>query len=150
MKLNKNQELLFQRVQDILKDNKVRITKVRQDIIKIIIVYEHPTINDIIAYLEQQTVKINIMSVYNTLDMLLENHVLYANTFNGKNICYELKVDKMCHLKCDLCFKIFHLTDFNDFFKEFSEIAEKYNWSCDHFKIEIHGKCDSCIKKIIK
>lgn len=150
MILNPNQESQLNRIQEKLKTRDIRLTQIRLEILKIIITEDHPTIADIIEALEKEVGKINVMSVYNTLNMLLENHVLFANTFNGKQICYEIQEQASCHLKCDQCLKVEHV-DTNEvikFLPEFTKIAQRHEYSLEHFKIEIHGLCENCQKKV--
>lgn len=121
-----SQQKVFERLQEALKSKNVRVTNVRLEILKIITTHEHPTINDIISELEKSSHKVNVMSVYNTLDMLLDKHIIYANIFNGKQICYEPKVQESYHLKCDQCQKVHHLENFGQFLPSFAKTSELY------------------------
>ncbi|ATZ16608.1 Fur family peroxide stress response transcriptional regulator [Entomoplasma freundtii] len=153
LKLTSKQEKTLKRLEEVLKQQNVRLTKGRLEILKIIIVKEHPTLNDIIAVLEETGHKVNVMSVYNTLDMLLDKHIIYANIFNGKQICYEPRVQESYHLKCDSCQEVHHidhLGQFGEFFKSLTKSSEVVGWNCDHFKIEIHGTCPKCHEDLLK
>ncbi|ATZ17050.1 Fur family transcriptional regulator [Williamsoniiplasma luminosum] len=141
------QEKKYEEIIAKLKKEGIRVTKVRSQIIKVIIMNEHPTINDIRNKLEERISNINVMSIYNTLDLLLEKHLLFANTFNGKEICYEIQDLKSVHLKCDNCLTITHidakeLESMNT--SQLKELAIKHGLLLDHFKIEIHGLCKKC------
>ncbi len=43
------------------------------------------------------------MTIYNTVELLLENSVLIANNFDGKNKLYELTYEPSIHAACKLC-----------------------------------------------
>ncbi|PPE06130.1 Fur family transcriptional regulator [Williamsoniiplasma lucivorax] len=133
-----------------LKKDGIRVTNIRSEVIKAIITTDHPTINDIIKIVEKTSANTNVMSVYNTLNLLLEKHLLFANTFNGKQIVYEIQDVKSVHLKCDSCLAIQHLDDqelqvIDE--SRLKQLAQNHQMTFDHFKIEIHGLCQKCYQK---
>ncbi|WP_031542137.1 Fur family transcriptional regulator [Mesoplasma photuris] len=146
--LTKNQQKKYNQIIERLKNKNIRITDIRRAIIKIIMTSnDHLTTQDIIKELEPMFKGVNITSVYNTLDLLLENHILFANTFNGKTISYELATDKSFHLKCDQCGDVKHIEDAcleKYIFSEIADLAEMHNVKLEHFKIEAHGLCEKC------
>ncbi|AEM68582.1 Fur family transcriptional regulator [Mycoplasma putrefaciens] len=148
--LSKRQQDKYDKILIKLKDKKIRLTDVRTAIIKLLISSDHLTIQDIISKLQNEVTNINVMSVYNTMDLLLNEHIIFANTFNGKTILYEIATDKSIHLKCDNCNKVIHLNDSDskDYnFLELLDLSEKYGLRLDHFKIEGHGYCTVCLLK---
>ncbi|QHX36117.1 Fur family transcriptional regulator [Spiroplasma sp. TIUS-1] len=130
-----------------LKELKIKLTELRINIIKIISRTKHFTINELIDMLKQMDSKVNIMSVYNNIDLLLENHLLYANTFNGKYIIYEAIKPHLIHIKCDECSKIIDVDDKKEntqFMNSFISLGKKFNVEVNHYKIELHGICNEC------
>lgn len=148
-KLNRQQTNQYNKIIAILKNKGSRLTEVRCEIVKAIILLDHPTITDIIKELESKFQNVNTMSVYNTLDLLLNEHVLFANIFNGKQICYEILTEKSFHLKCDQCSLVQHISD-EELAKIpmtiINEIAQKHGMTLDHYKIEAHGICAKCVE----
>ncbi|WP_280123356.1 Fur family transcriptional regulator [[Acholeplasma] multilocale] len=150
MKLTDNQEKKYNQIIEKLKSKNIRMTEIRSAVIKSIIKSkDHVTTQDIVKELEAKFDNVNLMSVYNTLDLLLENHILFANTFNGKSICYEIAAERSMHIKCDKCGQVDHVEDaiMDKFdFVEISKISDLLGMSLEHFKIEAHGLCKKCKK----
>ncbi|MBY7704579.1 transcriptional repressor [Vibrio harveyi] len=86
IKLKQTQKEKYEKIIKKFKNKKIRLTEIRTAIIKLLITSEHLTIQDIISNLNQELGNINVMSVYNTMDLLLSEHIIFANTFNGKTI----------------------------------------------------------------
>ncbi|QVK09588.1 Fur family transcriptional regulator [Mycoplasma mycoides] len=148
--LSKTQQTKYKQIIEKLKLKKIRLTDIRSIVIKMLIVSDHLTIQQIINNLESEINNINVMSVYNTIDLLLKEHIVFANTFNGKDISYEIAADKSVHLKCDDCLKVIHLDDKsieNYHFLELLDLCEKNGIKLSHFKIEGHGYCLECSSK---
>lgn len=145
LNLTKKQNKILAQIEAELQTNKIRVTKGRREILRILLATNHPTFNDIVKYLGKlSSEKPNVMSVYNTINMLLAHHVVYANTFDGKQICYEVKIKEAGHLKCDHCQRVIHLDQLAPLNHKFQQLASQYAWTYDHFKVEIHGICNRC------
>lgn len=130
-----------------LKELKIKITDLRINIIKIISNTQHFTTNELIEMLKKEDKTISVMSVYNNIDLFLENHLLYANTFNGKYIIYEAIKPHLIHIKCDECSKVIDVEDKKEneeLMKIFERLGEKSDVEVSHFKVELHGTCDEC------
>ncbi|WP_339022971.1 Fur family transcriptional regulator [Spiroplasma endosymbiont of Crioceris asparagi] len=127
-----------------LKELKIKITDLRLLIIDVLASKSHFNINELIEILKTKIDKVNVMSVYNNIDLFLEKHLIYANTFNGKLIIYEAIKPYLVHIKCDECDKIIDLEDKNlneKLQSTFKEFSKKTNIEINHYKIEMHGAC---------
>ncbi|KAF5273746.1 hypothetical protein FQR65_LT17088 [Abscondita terminalis] len=139
------EDLLKFTIEDYLnyfKKQKMKVTEMRYAILEAVLELDHFTVNDLIAYLKKKFKTINIMTVYNNIDTLLEHNLLFASTFNGKIITYEAMSPTVCHISCDYCNKITHLPVekfLSNILTDFNEIADKNDIKMEHFKIEIHG-----------
>ncbi|AXK51394.1 Fur family transcriptional regulator [Spiroplasma alleghenense] len=139
--------LTYEKMVQSLKRKGVRLTGARLSIIKVITRKQHVSASAIIKEVEKEFGSVNVMSVYNTLDMLLNEHLIFANTFNGKHIIYEVLGDSSIHLKCDLCAKVLHVEESeeqNSVLEEIKKICKENNLTSNHLKIEAHGICDTC------
>lgn len=150
--MNKN----FENITQKLKNKEYRLTDIRKAVIKVLTLKQHVSINDIISFLTKEgNENINIMSIYNTIDLLMTEHIIHANVFEGKQIIYELS-ENAIHIICNSCNKIIHTSLDNKQQisplqeKELERLAIKNNFSFSHYKLEIHGICDKCELKIKK
>lgn len=144
---------------DILKklqDKDYRLTDIRKAIVKIFTTEKDISINDIISKLKKDNNVVNIMSVYNTIDLLMKEHIIHANVFEDKQVYYELS-DNAIHAICNICHKVIHLTDDDiakagflniDRLTKFLEAKKNFHFS--HFTLEVHGICSSCQKHMKK
>ena len=90
-----------------LKENNIKVTKARKSILEIILTSKE-AINANIIYdlLEKDGTKIDLSTVYRTLDLLESKKIL--NKFDLGNNMYNYTVNKNGHkhmIQCDLCNK---------------------------------------------
>ena len=145
--ITKTQEKLYESITQKLKQQNVKLTQVRKAIIKILIHLDHPTAPMIVDELKKDDHLINVASVYNTLNVLLDYHVVSANTFNGKQICYEIVAPNLIHFSCIKCNQLYHVdaTTFEQLAdNQLVSLGASINFLMDHFKIECHGVCENC------
>lgn len=146
----------YQEIIQKLQKKDYRLTDVRKAVIEILVVKKHISINDIIAELKKSNNSVNVMSIYNTIDLLMDEHIIHANVFDNKQIFYELS-DNITHVVCNICHKIIHLdnqtivnTNFLDEKKVNSFLLEERNFAFSHYKLEVHGICDNCKSQMKK
>lgn len=150
LKLNKIQQVKYDEVINRLKLKSIKITEIRSNIIKLLIISEHMNIQQLTLKLEKTLNNVNLASVYNTIDLLLKEHIISSNTFDGKNIWYELSTNKSVHVKCDSCRAIEHVSNDkieNIDFNVFRDLILNNNQQLEHVKIELHVICEQCSKK---
>jgi len=147
----------FKAITQKLKNKDYRLTAIRKAVIKILTLKEHVSINDIINFLKAEgNQSINIMSIYNTIDLLMLEHIIHANIFKGKQIIYELS-ENTTHIICNACHKNIHLPLSKiddpilplklDFLEK---LTAKNAFTFSHYKLEIHGICHKCQLKVKK
>lgn len=145
----------YDQLLETIKNKGYRITGIRSMILKVLWDNKHLTFQDLVAKLQKEEGTVNLTSVYNNINFFLDNGLIYTNTFDGKQIVYELSYEKLVHLVCDSCKNVIHL-DNDENSKEY-EIDYKYidklkerleskNFKAVHYKIEAHGICENCQK----
>ena len=90
-----------------LKDNNIRVTKARKSILEIIL-ESSDAINANLIYdlLKKEDIKIDLSTVYRTLDLLESKKIL--NKFDLGNNMYNYTIKNNSHkhiIECDLCHK---------------------------------------------
>ncbi|WP_342256429.1 Fur family transcriptional regulator [Spiroplasma endosymbiont of Poecilobothrus nobilitatus] len=143
--------LSYDGIVQLLKSKNYRITEIRLAIIKILSEKKHLTLTEIVTLLEQEFKNVNLMSVYNTIDLLISEHIVFTNSFDGKQIWYDLAENPSFHMVCDICKNVVHIKDTNILHEikldNLKDVMTNINWEPVHFKIEGHGICDQCHNK---
>ncbi|AUB31993.1 Fur family transcriptional regulator [Spiroplasma floricola 23-6] len=132
---------------ELFKNKKIKLTDVRLSMLRIISTKKHFTINELISMVEKDLGSVNVMSIYNNIDLFLEMHLLFANTINGKQIIYEAISSQLMHITCDHCGSLEDLESpslANELFLRFSNILKDKDMELEHFKLELHGICKKC------
>ncbi|WP_342189602.1 MULTISPECIES: Fur family transcriptional regulator [unclassified Spiroplasma] len=148
----------YEKLTQVLKNKGHRLTNIRLAILKLLLKKQHLNINGIIRELKKENDEhknINVMSVYNTLDLFLQEELIYLNVFNGRDIVFELSNPVLVHLVCETCHKVIHLSedmhlsdqDFQDNLKKLEEKLQNADFKPVHYKLEAHGICISCQEK---
>ncbi|AHB36721.1 Fur family transcriptional regulator [Spiroplasma apis] len=140
---------LYEEYVNIFKEKKIKLTALRLAVLECVATSKHFTINELVSDVENKMGSVNVMSIYNNVDLLLEMHLLFANTINGKQIIYEAVAPQLIHVKCHECGSFEHIESSsltNDLFSQFSLIASSIDMKLDHFKLEMHGTCKNCSK----
>lgn len=147
--MNENQKQ-YQQIIKKLQEKDYRVTDIRKAVIEILVIKKHISINDIISELKKINSAVNIMSIYNTIDLLMDEHIIHANVFDNKQIFYELS-DNIIHVVCNICHKIIHFdnqaiidANFLDEEKLSSFLLKEQNFLFSHYKLEVHGLCANC------
>lgn len=145
---------------EFLKKKNYRLTKVRSEILKVFLENKHLNTNSLITKLKERQNKknqynINVMSVYNSLYLFLQEGVISISVFNNRDIIFELSDPVLVHLVCRKCHKVLHLND--DFYltdKNFQVILQKLEktllfaeFQPLHFKMTGYGICNFCQKQ---
>lgn len=140
---------LLEKFKELLKNNALKFTKQRELILKFLYQNKgHYTPEDIYMLLKQQhpDINIGIATVYRTLTLLEESHIVSSISFGIQGKKYELGLKKHHdHLICTQCGKIIEFYD--EIIEERQEaIAEKFNFKMTGHTMKIEGICEACQK----
>ncbi|WP_257789180.1 transcriptional repressor [Spiroplasma clarkii] len=126
------------------------MTDIRLVILKCVASRKHFTINELISEIEKELGTVNVMSVYNNIDLLLDLHLLFSNTINGKQIIYEAITNQLIHIKCHECDSYEHINSpilSGELWSSCQQFLDSIGFTMDHFKLEMHGICKKCSQK---
>ncbi len=143
---------------EILKQNGISFTKIRETIINILQNTEsHLSAKEIYIIAHKKNKSIGLTSVYRTLDILTKLGLLHKFEFGDGEARYELdeKVNNKSHhhhLVCVRCNKIIDYTDFVKDETDFINKSEKglskiYNFDIKGHMIRFYGFCEKCRDK---
>ena len=136
-------------------DNGHRLTAPRKAVLNILSKdMNHPTVEEIYLQVHEDYPSIGMMTVYRTLDLLVEWGIVHKFDFSEGKARYELKdhpegLGHHHHLICQKCKKIINYTDFiNEEVKLVSRLEkrleEKHKFKINNHIIEFYGICDNC------
>lgn len=136
---------------DILKEKGLKFTKQREALAKkIFSTRSHFSAQDIYESLKDR-VQISRATVYRTLNLLVENHIIEEHDFGRGKKFYEfiLGLESHNHLICLRCGKIEEFKS-NLIEKVVDEIARERNFKVSRYSFNVYGYCSECQKELFK
>ena len=132
---------------DILKSKGLKITKHRTSVLDIISNSNHPLSAEEI-YLKENSISINLSSIYKILDSLSNKNVISKCVLGDDNkTSYEMNTSEhKHHLICKQCKEVFPITDCPLCIYE-KHIKEDMDFDVTEHRLEIYGYCKNCKKK---
>ncbi len=135
----------IQTIYDKLRENNLKLTNQRKAIANVLHKNENKFISceEIHEQVSINDSKLNLSTVYRTLESFYETGILHKKTNDGR-FFYKL----MCldhhhhHLICKKCKKTIPF-DYCPI-DELSKVAKKYNFTIESHQIEIYGICSEC------
>lgn len=102
----------------------------------------HPTVNDIYLALIDIIPTLSKTTVYNTLNLLIEHHIVKEVLVEENEVRYEFSEGFHAHFKCEVCGQLFDLPVQLDLQK----IKDLKGYSISEQHIFFKGVCDTCLK----
>lgn len=128
--------------EDLLRENKLKITPQRMAILKEIHALGHATVDEIYEKIRSLYPSLSLATVYKNLISLQEVHIIDELRLPNQKQRYELVKKPHVHAVCNSCGKI---TDIDIVHKNFSEeCATKSGYKIDTFSIAFLGLCPQC------
>lgn len=130
-------------IADKLKEKGYRLTKPRQELIKVLAHYPI-TAQDIYLALRKKNIQIDLASVYRSLMLFVEMGIVREVDFNENKKRYEI-VDKNNHHHHFVCSNCRAVEDViineNELLKA---ITKKSKFKINHHNLEFFGLCQNC------
>lgn len=141
--INEPLNIRYEMLKKILKEHDIRVSHQRLLILDYLICNEvHPTADDIYKSLKVREPVISQATVYNTLNLLVENNLISELDFNQPSKRYDFYKPYHCHFICNDCGNIIDLHIEEDSI-QFQELKDCQISSMD---IIVRGKCPECKK----
>lgn len=131
---------------DYLDSHGLRRTTERYAILqRIMDINGHFTIEELQQLLDCDGFRVSRLTVYNTVELLLEAEMLRRHVFEGMQAQYERITLPHTHLICTSCGKVKEVRDTN--FAAFMN-AKRFNaFNADHYCLYVYGTCSTCARK---
>ena len=135
---------MFEKYVKLLKENSIKITPQRLEILKYLDVHRtHPTVEQIYTELKEKTPSLSKTTVYNSVEILRDHGLIQSITISGSESRYDFKHGMHHHFLCKNCGEI------TDIDVECPNLGKMLK--CGHNVEEVHGYfkgiCKKCLKK---
>ncbi len=140
--------MLKNNVLEHLKENKIKITNERVEIISVLEKTTFPlTPADLLIRIQAKLPKANLTTVYRNLEMLEDFGLVKRLTFNKTSFSYEIVSNRAHHhhVICKSCGKVEDLENISE--KFVSGVSEHTNFEIQDHNLEFFGLCPDCREK---
>lgn len=140
--MDKEERLAF--LSRLLKSKNIRLSHQRLLVLDYLVTHkDHPSAEEIYKKLREVDPILSQATIYNTLNILVENHLIRELDFNERFKRYDFEGEGHSHFVCDSCHRIYDLKpeDVEVIFKGPS------SFQVDTKELTLRGICPSCREK---
>ena len=143
-----------EKVKDLLREKGLKVTSQRLMVLNILSAHgdEHLTVEEIYDLAKEESPEIGLATIYRTVQVLLELHVIEKVTFDDGFARYELNGEETGsghrhhHAICTQCGKVYSLeTDLLDTLEK--QVFESLGFEVTDHEVKLHGLCSACRRK---
>lgn len=137
--------MTIQEIKEHLVNNGMKASLPRVKIYEYLITYKsHPTVDEIFNSLNEELLTLSKTTVYNTLNLLVENNLAIQILIEDNEVRYDADVSNHGHFKCLKCEKVY---DFNYNMPEHL-IDDIEGFIPEEYHLYIKGICKTCKGKV--
>lgn len=143
-----------EKVKDLLREKGRKVTSQRLMVLNILSAHgdEHLTVEEIYDLAKEESPEIGLATIYRTVQVLLELHVIEKVTFDDGFARYELNGEETGsghrhhHAICTQCGKVYSLeTDLLDTLEK--QVFESLGFEVTDHEVKLYGLCSACRRK---
>lgn len=143
-----------EKVKDLLREKGLKVTSQRLMVLNILSAHgdEHLTVEEIYDLAKEESPEIGLATIYRTVQVLLELHVIEKVTFDDGFARYELNGEETGsghrhhHAICTQCGKMYSLeTDLLDTLEK--QVFESLGFEVTDHEVKLYGLCSACRRK---
>ena len=143
-----------EKVKDLLREKGLKVTSQRLMVLNILSAHgdEHLTVEEIYDLAKEESPEIGLATIYRTVQVLLELHVIEKVTFDDGFDRYELNGEETGsghrhhHAICTQCGKVYSLeTDLLDTLEK--QVFESLGFEVTDHEVKLYGLCSACRRK---
>ena len=131
---------------DSLRAQGYRITRAREDVIRILCNMKHYTVEQLVNELKCIKDDVNVATVYNNINFLVKERIINEYNFNNKNSVYQLNIGLHAHFVCIDCNNIYDI-DVPSFTIIKDNIEKSMGFKILNAKLDMYGYCNNCKDK---
>lgn len=142
--VNEPLDVRYQKLQDVLKEHKIRVSHQRLLILDYLLCNDtHPTADEIFQDLKLKDPVLSQATVYNTLNLFVNNNLIVELDFNQPSKRYDFYRYHHSHFLCTNCGKILDL----DIDEEELRFKELEKFKIDTIEVIVRGVCPDCLEE---
>lgn len=143
-----------EKAKDLLREKGLKVTSQRLMVLNILSAHgdEHLTVEEIYDLAKEESPEIGLATIYRTVQVLLELHVIEKVTFDDGFARYELNGEETGsghrhhHAICTQCGKVYSLeTDLLDTLEK--QVFESLGFEVTDHEVKLYGLCSACRRK---
>lgn len=143
-----------EKVKDLLREKGLKVTSQRLMVLNILSAHGdgHLTVEEIYDLAKEESPEIGLATIYRTVQVLLELHVIEKVTFDDGFARYELNGEETGsghrhhHAICTQCGKVYSLeTDLLDTLEK--QVFESLGFEVTDHEVKLYGLCSACRRK---
>lgn len=143
-----------EKVKDLLREKGLKVTSQRLMVLNILSAHgdEHLTVEEIYDLAKEESPEIGLATIYRTVQVLLELHVIEKVTFDDGFARYELNGEETGsghrhhHAICTQCGKVYSLeTDL--LYTLEKQVFESLGFEVTDHEVKLYGLCSACRRK---
>ena len=137
---------LFEQMIQALKKENFRITKQRNEILKLIISNKaHVDADNILQTLKRKNIHVSRATIYRTLDILVQNSLVDRIDFGDGRARYEIKAGQSHHdhLICIKCGKVVEFIN-PSLTTTPKSVCDEYGFKYLNHFLQVYGTCPKC------
>ena len=143
-----------EKVKDLLREKGLKVTSQRLMVLNIPSAHggRAPTVEEIYDLAKEESPEIGLATIYRTVQVLLELHVIEKVTFDDGFARYELNGEETGsghrhhHAICTQCGKVYSLeTDLLDTLEK--QVFESLGFEVTDHEVKLYGLCSACRRK---
>ena len=143
-----------EKVKDLLREKGLKVTSQRLMVLNILSAHgdEHLTVEELYDLAKEESPEIGLATIYRTVQVLLELHVIEKVTFDDGFARYELNGEETGsghrhhHAICTQCGKVYSLeTDLLDTLEK--QVFESLGFEVTDHEVKLYGLCSACRRK---
>ena len=129
----------------LLKKYNLKITPQRLEILNYLDTHRsHPTADEIYRYLKENNPSLSKTTVYNTLDVLVDNHIIRTLIIEDSGKHFDIRTNQHCHFFCRVCKRII---DIDIKTCPNIEVTASMGYKIEEIHGYIKGVCKECMNK---
>ena len=143
-----------EKVKDLLREKGLKVTSQPLMVLNILSTHgdEHLTVEEIYDLAKEESPEIGLATIYRTVQVLLELHVIEKVTFDDGFARYELNGEETGsghrhhHAICTQCGKVYSLeTDLLDTLEK--QVFKSLGFEVTDHEVKLYGLCSACRRK---